>query len=66
MIYILKFRDDKNHPFEIPFNSMKQARQYFAMEKKLWALAATIYEMKDFKLNIKLHKPINQTEWIKA
>jgi len=65
MIYILKFYDENDNLFDIPFASMKQAQRYFAMEKHLWKLDATILEMKNFQMTPKLRKPLNQNEWVK-
>ena len=65
MIYILKFYDENDNLFDLPFDSMKGAKRYFAMEKNLWKLDATILEMQNFKMTPKLRKPLNQTEWVR-
>lgn len=65
MIYILKFYDENDKLFDIPFATQKEAQRYFAMEKRLWKLDATILEMKNFQMTPKLRKPLNQNEWVK-
>ncbi len=65
MLYILKFYDETGNLFDIPFATQKEAKRYFAMEKHLWKLDATILEIKNFQMTPKLRKPLNQTEWVK-